>query len=101
MENDSGILTLDRSIFPQQGTRDRVQEHTTWPISPHERARDSAVACSSRRRAGTIAAEPSALDSFYLGEPLLRDFDHLPEARQYVRVEDRPQRTAIARDLGL
>jgi hypothetical protein len=48
-----------------------------------------------------IAAEPSALDSFDLGEPLLRGVDHLPEAPQDVRVEDRPQRAAIARDLDL
>ena len=67
-------------------------------MSTRSRVRDSGVA---RGSAGIIAVEPRVLGSFDLGEPLLRGVDHLPEAPQDVRVEDRPLRAAIARDLGL
>jgi len=49
----------------------------------------------------TVAAEPSTLDPFYVCEPLLRYFDHLPEAPHDVRVEERSERTPITRNVGL
>jgi hypothetical protein len=100
MEHHSGILTAKSNMGPREGTRDQVKEDTTWPIiSTRPRVHDSGVV--ARGRAGTIPAARNGSDPFDLREPLLRCFDHLPEALQDIRVEDRPQRAAIARDLDL
>jgi hypothetical protein len=41
---------------------------------------------------------PTLSDSVDFSEPLLRDFDHLPDALQDVRVKDHPERSAVSRD---
>src|SRR5690242_7749568 len=84
------ILTVKSNIGPREGSPDRIQEDTAARSGPHDRA---SVKAGHRTRRGIVAAEPSTLNPFDFREPFLRYFDHLPEAPQDVRVEDRCQRT--------